>query len=56
MLFVYDLCFGKIHFACKRIFVILGGKGGGTTYSSSLVQNALIRKMINLYIMYHIVI
>ena len=35
MLFVYGLCFGKIHFACKRIFVI--GGGGGTTHSSSLV-------------------
>ena len=38
MLFVYGLCFGKIHFACKRIFVIWGGGGGGgTTHSSSLV-------------------
>ena len=52
MLFAYDLCFGKTHFACKRIFMILGWGGG---HSSILEENALIRKMFNLYIMYHIV-
>ena len=34
MLFVYDLCFGKIHFACKRIFVLFWGERGGGGYNT----------------------